>query len=106
MVRISAVYVSRDGAKFDLDYYCGPHTAFATRVLGPYGLVSIRVLEGVRSLDGGAPAFRAISEMIFSNFEGFERAMAEQGQALFSDLANCTDITPILQVCRLAMDER
>lgn len=97
---ISAIYPNEPGSHFDAAYYCDRHTPFAISLLEPHGLVDIGAALGVENLDGGAPTFWAISEMIFETRERFDEAMAACGERLFADIANYTSVTPILQVSR------
>ncbi|MEZ5735601.1 MAG: EthD family reductase [Novosphingobium sp.] len=97
MATISALYPNEPGSHFDGDYYRDRHTPFATRLLTPFGLESVRSLYGVASLDGTPPGFWAISEMVFKSRQAFDDAMAQCGEELFSDIRNYTSVTPLLQ---------
>lgn len=100
MIRIAALYPNTAGSRFDGQYYTGSHTALARRVLEPHGLIAISTLLGEAALDGTPPPFWAISEMTFPSRQAFDAAMAASGEALFADLPNYTDTTPVLQTCR------
>jgi uncharacterized protein (TIGR02118 family) len=99
---ITAIYPNVAGSRFDARHYTGDHTALARTLLGDHGLIEIRTLLGTHALDGTPPAFWAISEMVFTSREAFDAAMALHGDALFADLPNYTDVTPVLQVSTLA----
>ncbi len=64
-------------------------------MLGPHGLLEIRSTTGLASLDGTPPAYWAISEMIFASRAHFDAAMAACGEAIFADIPNYTNVTPI-----------
>jgi uncharacterized protein (TIGR02118 family) len=102
MIVVSAVYPNNAGSRFDPAYYLESHAAFANRLLRPYGLTALRLTTGSETLDGQAPPFWAIAEMHFESRAALDRAIAECGDALFADVANYTDATPILQISILA----
>jgi uncharacterized protein (TIGR02118 family) len=97
MVTILAAYPNQAGSRFDTAYYRDSHAPFAQRLLGPHGLVGLRICEGLAALDGAPPALWMVSEMRFESRETFDRAMTICGSELFADAANYTDVEPILQ---------
>jgi uncharacterized protein (TIGR02118 family) len=99
MIRIAAIYPNTAGSRFDGAYYTGQHTAFARELLDPHGLMAISTSLGHAALDGGAPPFWAYSEMAFPSRQAFDAAIAACGAALFADIPNYTDVTPVLQEC-------
>jgi uncharacterized protein (TIGR02118 family) len=104
VVRVSAIYPNSAGSHFDGGYYIGTHTRFATLLLSKHGLTDIRSTLGIAALDGAAPPYWAISEMLFESRAAFDAAMAACGAALFADAANYTDVVPILQISGLPDD--
>jgi uncharacterized protein (TIGR02118 family) len=99
--RITAVYPHTHGSRFDADYYCGRHAAFAREMLTPAGLRDLRITIGTAALDGGPPPFWSVSELVFEDRAAFDAAMAQHGAALFADLPNYTDVAPLMQVSDL-----
>jgi uncharacterized protein (TIGR02118 family) len=99
MIRIAAIYPNAQGSRFDGAYYTGRHTEFARGLLEPHGLQAISTSLGIASLDGGPPPFWALSQMQFASRAAFDAAMAACGEALFADIPNYTDVTPVLQTC-------
>jgi uncharacterized protein (TIGR02118 family) len=97
MFRVVGAYVGAPGDRFDLDYYLTRHVAVAHDLLDRHGLHAVRVLSGFQ--DGPGPGLKVVSEMVFASREGFEAGIAESGAALFADLKNFTDLTPMLQAC-------
>jgi uncharacterized protein (TIGR02118 family) len=104
VIRISALYPNAPGSRFDADYYVTKHTPFAHDLLGPHGLDSIRTTLGIAGLDGAAPPFWVIAEMVFGSRQAFDDAMAACGATLFADIVNYTDVSPVLQVSALQED--
>ncbi|MEO0032527.1 MAG: hypothetical protein RIS94_2285 [Pseudomonadota bacterium] len=99
MIRIAAIYPNAADSRFDGTYYRDRHTAFARGLLEPHGLIAISTTLGLAALDGAPPPFWAIAEMTFPSREAFDAAIAACGEALFADIPNYTDVTPVLQVC-------
>jgi uncharacterized protein (TIGR02118 family) len=102
VINISALYPNSAGSRFDASYYLNRHSAFADALLRPHGLIALRATIGVESLDGQPPPFWAISEMHFVSRHAFDEAIATCGEALFADLANYTNTTPVLQISTIA----
>lgn len=102
MLCITAVYPNEPGSRFDADYYLTSHAIRAEALLAPHGLQTIRTTIGVAALDGSPPPYWAVSEMHFTSRSAFDSAIAASGEALFADIPNYTDTTPILQVSELA----
>ncbi len=97
MVRISIFYPAKAGARFDLDYYINKHMPFALGRLGS-------VVKGV-SVDVGAdapswppPAFIAMCHYLCDSRKAFEAAYGQHAEALQGDIANYTDIQPVIQI--------
>lgn len=104
MVRVIGTYIGTSRDRFDLAYYKTGHAKVARDLLGPYGLVGLRVLSDFEPPAGDAPGMIVVSEMTFSSRADFDAAIAAEGEKLFADLANFTTITPMLQVCGEAID--
>ena len=102
MLRVSAVYPNNAGSRFDGEDYVRRHTPFARGLLNPLGLRDLRITLGTATLDGAAPPYWAISEMLFDNREAFDSAMAACSEALFADAPQYTDVAPVLQLSELA----
>lgn len=103
MIRIVAIYPNTADSRFDGDYYVDRHAPFARGLLEPHGLLDLSSSLGLAALDGTAPPYWAISEMAFPSRETFDTAMAACGAALFADIPNYTNVTPVLQTCRTAI---
>lgn len=102
MLCVSALYPDDGSGRFDAAYYLGPHTDLANRLLKPAGLIAIRATIGEHSLDGSRPPFFAISELHFTDRATFDAAIAAHGAEVSADVANYTNVSPILQVSTIA----
>jgi len=102
MLCITAIYPNDPGSRFDADYYRTSHATTARALLAPHGLMAIRTTIGTAALDGSPPPYWAVSEMHFASRAAFDAGIAAEGAALFADIPNYTNVTPILQVSELA----
>ncbi|ALJ14316.1 EthD family reductase [Sphingopyxis macrogoltabida] len=102
MLCITAIYPNEPGSRFDAGYYQSSHARTAQALLAPHGLTAIRTTVGTAALDGSPPPFWAVSEMHFTSRAAFDAGIAAEGAALFADIPNYTNVTPILQVSELA----
>jgi uncharacterized protein (TIGR02118 family) len=93
MIRLSVFYPASDGAKFDHDYYRDHHVPLAVKHWSPE---STQIDRGV---DG---PYVAAVHFMFASADGMNAAMASEGTAeVLADVANYTDITPILQTSEI-----
>jgi uncharacterized protein (TIGR02118 family) len=99
MVRVVGAYIGTPADRFDLAYYRRSHVAIAHDLLDAYGLQSVRVSSDFEPPAGGGQGLLVVSEMVFASREGFEAGLKAQGEKLFEDLRNFTDLQPMLQVC-------
>ena len=89
MIRLSVFYPTTDGATFDHDYYRDKHVPLARKA---WGLASAQIDKG---LDG--PHVAAV-HFTFESMEAMGAAMGSPGTGdVMADVANYTDITPVLQ---------
>lgn len=102
MVRISVMYPTGDGKKFDHDYYVNKHMKLVRERWGGMGLQKIEVDRGVA---GGAPGSKApyvaVGHVYFGSIDQFQKAAAAHGKELFADVPNFTDIAPQMQVAEV-----
>jgi uncharacterized protein (TIGR02118 family) len=89
MIRLSVFYPSTEGATFDHDYYRESHVPLCVRTWGLAGA------EIDRGLDG---PYVAAVHLQFESLDALQQAMANEGTgAIMADVANYTNITPVLQ---------
>ncbi|HBH03070.1 MAG: ethyl tert-butyl ether degradation protein EthD [Candidatus Rokubacteria bacterium RBG_16_73_20] len=99
MVRISVLYPSGEGKKFDVDYYVKKHMPLVRERMGTLGLRRIEVDRGLAGGAPGAPApFACVGHLYFDTVEAFQQAIAPHGKELFADVPNFTNIAPQVQI--------
>ncbi len=102
MIRVSVMYPSGEGKKFDYDYYANKHMALVHKRLDSAGLIRTEVDKGLAGGAPGAPApYAAIGHVYFNSVAEFQAAMKPHGKELFDDVPNFTDITPQVQISEI-----
>lgn len=95
MIRLSVYYPASEGAKFDHDYYRNKHVPLCTQAWKLDGA------EIDRGIDG---PYVASVHFRFPSQDALQAAMASEGTgAVLADVANYTDITPILQTSEIVV---
>jgi uncharacterized protein (TIGR02118 family) len=93
VIRLTVLYPSAEGARFDHDYYRETHVPLAMRT---WGLTKAEIDKGV---DG---PYVAAVHFEFDSVEAMGAAMgAEATGDVLADVANYTDITPVLQTSEI-----
>jgi uncharacterized protein (TIGR02118 family) len=100
MIKISILYPSNEGSRFDLRYYIETHMPMSIERLSAHpGFMGVSVERGV---GGGAPgsdaAYIAMCHFLFDSIENFMAAFTPNAALLQDDMPNYTDITPVIQV--------
>ena len=93
MIRLSVFYPSAEGATFDHDYYLENHVPLAMRA---WGLSEAEIDKGV---DG---PYVAAVHFEFDSVEALGAAMAAEATGeVLADVANYTNIAPVLQTSEI-----
>jgi len=94
MIKVTANYHWKDGARFDRDYYRTRHLALTRDLLTPLGLIR---LESDLAIHRGGPLdgqIIAASQAYFPDLRTVIRVLKQAGPAIQADVANYTDILP------------
>jgi len=93
MIRMSVLYPTAEGRVFDHDYYRDRHVPLALRT---WGLERAEIDKGVDGPYVAAVHFR------FGSLEAMAAALSAEGSAeVTADVANYTNITPVVQVSEI-----
>ena len=93
MIRVSVLYPSGDDTTFNHDYYRDSHVPLA---LSAWGLEAAEIDKGV-----SGPYVAAV-HFLFADMDAFQGAMAAEGTgAVMADVANYTNITPVMQISEI-----
>jgi uncharacterized protein (TIGR02118 family) len=102
MVRISVLYATSEGKKFDHDYYVNRHMTLVRERLSSFRLVRTEVDKGLGGGAPGAPApYVAIGHVYFNALADFQKGMGQHGKELLGDVPNFTNIQPQIQISEI-----
>jgi uncharacterized protein (TIGR02118 family) len=103
MIKVSVFYPNREGAKFDMGYYCNTHMPLVRRLLGS-AVKGMAVEQGIGGMAPGSPApYVAMGHLLFDSLESFQVAFAPHALAITSDIPNYTDIQPNIQISEVKL---
>ena len=104
MIKVTVMYPYAEGARFDHAYYRDRHMPMVRARLG--NACAYYTVE--KGLAGGAPgeppAFVAMCAWICESAEGFQAAAKEHETEILGDIANYTDITPVIQLSEVVVE--
>ena len=100
MTIISILYPNKQGSRFDLDYYLHVHMPMSLERLSTApGFQGVSVEHGLSAgVPDSQPAFIALCHFRFDTVESFLAAFTPHAELLQGDIANYTDVYPIIQV--------
>ncbi|MBI2379609.1 MAG: EthD family reductase [Gammaproteobacteria bacterium] len=101
MIRASALYFAREGARFDFEYYRDTHFPMVMDRLAPFGARRHEIERGLAMGDGSAPRLLAIGSIYFESLEGLKAGLAAHGAEILGDVSNYTNLQPELQFSEL-----
>jgi uncharacterized protein (TIGR02118 family) len=97
MIRVLVAYPRSEGTKFDTAYYEATHMNLVRTKLP--GIVSA---SADISLDDTQPYY-AVAHLLFDSMESFGAAMGAPSAAeVLGDVANYTDVPPVMQISRVS----
>jgi uncharacterized protein (TIGR02118 family) len=91
---LTVLYPNTPGSRFDWDYYLNTHTPKAKAIFGG----GFTIGRGMTGLGGGQPAYTCICRIEVPSLEAFNAAMAKHGAEIQADIANYTDVVPVIQL--------
>jgi len=97
MIKMSVYYRTDGGSKFDHDYYRASHMPLIQQRLGA-ACLRYEIEKGLTGREPGiAPEFVAACHVYSPSLETFQEALGPHRAEIAADVANYTDIAPIVQ---------
>jgi uncharacterized protein (TIGR02118 family) len=97
MICCCIIYPRTATSRFDVDYYLNKHMPMTMRLLSP-ALQGVTVEVGVAStVESVPPAHAAVCRLLFESVDAFLGAFGPHAATLQGDIANYTDVAPIIQ---------
>ena len=101
MIKVSILYPSKPGSRFDVDYYLTVHMPMAKRLLG-LAVTEISIEIGIGGEVPGEPApYAAIVGFTCESVDAFTAAFMPVANQLQGDIPNYTDIEPVVQISEI-----
>ena len=102
MIAVAVLYPKTATSHFDTAYYHAKHMPLVQELWAPIGLRGARVMLGQPGPDGKPPAYAVITILEFESMEAFGKAAATHGGPIMGDIANFTNVQPVLQFNEVA----
>jgi uncharacterized protein (TIGR02118 family) len=99
MVKVSILYPNRQGSRFDFPYYVERHMPRSIELMSAHpGFRGVSVERGVAgAAPGSPPSYIAMCHFHFASVDDFLQAFMPNAPELQGDMANYTDIEPVIQ---------
>lgn len=104
MIKVSVMYPNTPGARFDHDYYRDTHMPMVKARLGTacrYYTVD-KGLAG--DAPGEAPTYVGMCHIFCDSVEAFQGAFGPHAEEIMADIANYTDLAPVLQISEVVVE--
>ena len=103
MIKVSVLYPSGNGKRFDMNYYLTSHMPMVKKTIGA-PLKGMGVEQGVGTAPPGTEApFAAIGYLLFDSVDAFGAAFAQHAPPILADIPNYTNIQRLIQVSEIKM---
>ena len=103
MFKVSVMYPNKEGARFDHTYYRDKHMPLVKERLGE----ACKYYTVDKGLAGGAPGAPAtyvgMCHIFVDSLEAFQAGMGKHGKEIMGDIANYTDIAPVIQISEVVV---
>jgi len=103
LIKVSFLYPEPKDKTFDMEYYIHKHIPIVLGLLGDkvkLGAIE-RGLSG--SKPGSAASFVVMAHLYFNSIQAFEESYHPNEAEILKDMANYTDIEPIIQVSEVVV---
>ena len=105
MFKLTILYPLTPEGKFDFDYYINTHMPLSLKRQGS-AVKSVLVEKGYDAkMDGVEFAYVAICHFTYDSQEAFVEAFVPHAEELQGDIANYTDIKPIVQFSAIELSQ-
>ncbi|MNF52697.1 EthD protein [compost metagenome] len=105
MIKVSVMYANKPGARFDHAYYRDTHMPLVKARLGD----SCKFYTVDKGLAGGGPGepatYVGMCHIFCDSVEAFQTGFAPHAQEIMADIANYTDLAPIIQISEVVVGQ-
>ena len=103
MIKVSVMYPATPGARFDHDYYRDKHMPMLKQKMGD-ACKSYTIDKGLAGGAPGSPApYVGMCHIFCDSVESFQAAFGPHAKAIMADIANYTDLAPVMQISEVVV---
>ena len=104
MIKVSVMYPNTPGCRFDHAYYAGKHMPLVKQKMGD-ACKSYTVDKGLAGGAPGAPAtFVGMCHIFCDSVEAFQAAFGPHAKEIMDDIANYTELSPVMQISEVVVE--
>ena len=104
MIKVSVMYSSKPGVRFDHDYYRTKHLPLIKSRMGA-ALKYYTIDKGLADRDGRPPgAYVAMCHLLCDSVAEYKSSFGPHAQEIDGDIRNFTDVTPIVQISEVVVE--
>lgn len=105
MIKVSVMYPHQAGARFDHDYYRDKHMPLVKARMGEKCLF-YTVDKGLAGgAPGDPPSYVAMCHIYADSPEAFQAGFGPHAKEILADIANYTDLAPVLQISEVVVGQ-
>ncbi len=105
MIKVSVLYPNTPGARFDHEYYRDKHMPMVKAKMGEH----CKFYTVDKGLGGGAPGSPAtyigMCHIYCDSIDAFQKGMGPHMKEIGADVANYTDLKPIMQISEVVVEK-
>ena len=103
MIKVSVMYPNIPGARFDHAYYRDKHMPLLKQRMGD-ACRSYTVDKGLAGgTPGSEPTYVGMCHIFCDSVESFQTAFGPHAKEIMGDIANYTDLAPVLQISEVVV---
>ncbi len=103
MVKVSVMYPNTAGARFDHEYYRDRHMPLLKARMGD-ACRYYTVDKGLAGGEAGSPAaYIGMCHVYCESIRAFETAFGPHAKEIMNDIANYTDLKPVIQISEVVV---
>lgn len=105
MIKVSVMYPSTPGARFDHEYYRDSHMPLVKSLMGD----SCLFYTVDKGLAGGAPGepptYVGMCHIFCDSIDSFQAGFGPHTKAIMADIPNYTEIPPVMQISEVVIQK-
>ena len=103
MIKVSVMYPTTAGSRFDHDYYRDKHMPMIQQLMGD-ACLRYEVDKGLSGDGNGSqPRYVAMCHIFCDSFESFEAGFGPHAREIQHDIPNYTDLMPLMQISEVVV---